>query len=171
MIQTDHGFLDDASNMATASTCDRARVGCVLVAYGQIVGLGYNGAPTGQPDCDLVGHLMIDGHCKRTIHAEARALLWAARFGKDVGLATAYITHAPCIDCANLLIYAGVRRVVYGREYGDGAGVEQLRRAGVMVELVERTETERVAAHESRTIIKNKYSGITCPAMGFQKRG
>lgn len=75
-------FMDLALNVATRSTCDRAFVGCVLVnSDNRIVSTGYNGAISGNPHCDEVGHTLRDGHCIATIHAEMNALLYCAKEG------------------------------------------------------------------------------------------
>src|SRR5690349_1035987 len=70
----DEYFLDIAFSVAERSTCDRAHVGAVLVRDRRILATGYNGSPAGLPHCDEVGHLLIDGHCVRTLHAEQNAI-------------------------------------------------------------------------------------------------
>lgn len=107
----DQYFLEMAQSVAERSTCDRARVGAVLVSPEHLViSTGYNGSPPGLPHCDEVGHLMIAGHCRRTVHAEANALLLA---GERARGGTLYVTHSPCLECQKLLIRAGVQRVVF----------------------------------------------------------
>ncbi|MFO7631520.1 MAG: dCMP deaminase family protein, partial [Caldilinea sp.] len=92
---------------------------------------GYNGAPAGLPHCDDVGHLLVDGHCVRTLHAEQNALIQAALHGVGTEGATAYVTHQPCLTCAKMLINAGVRRVVYAGNYPDDHSRQFLDAAGV----------------------------------------
>ncbi len=75
----DEYFLAISNIVAARATCDRLWAGCVIVLDGEIAATGYNGAPSGLPECDEVGHLMVLGddgreHCKRTIHAEQNAL-------------------------------------------------------------------------------------------------
>jgi dCMP deaminase len=117
------------------STCDRAHVGCVLVLDKRILTTGYNGSPAGQPHCDEVGHLLVDGHCVRTIHAETNAIIQAALHGVSTKGATCYVTHYPCINCAKALINAGITRLVYetaynidpiARDFFQAAGVEEV---------------------------------------------
>jgi dCMP deaminase len=108
-----------AFTVAQRSTCDRAHVGCVLVRDRRILTTGYNGAPAGLPHCDEIGHLLIDGHCVRTLHAEQNAIIQGALHGVSIVDATAYVTHQPCLTCAKMLINAGVRRVVYAGNYPD----------------------------------------------------
>ena len=77
----DQYFLDIAATVATRSTCDRCHVGCVLVRDKTILSTGYNGSICGLSHCDEVGHLMENNHCIRTVHAEANAIVQAARNG------------------------------------------------------------------------------------------
>lgn len=128
----DEYFLEVAQVVATRSTCDRAHVGCVIVKERRILTTGYNGAPAGLPHCDEVGHLMDNGHCIRTLHAEQNALIQAALHGISTQGATAYITHQPCFHCAKMLINAGIRRVVHGGIYTDKRSLALLDEAGVV---------------------------------------
>lgn len=72
-------FMMQALVIAQRSTCDRALVGSVLVKDDRMIATGYNGSVSGQPHCDDVGHLMVDGHCVRTIHSEMNALIQCAK--------------------------------------------------------------------------------------------
>ena len=74
-------FMDIAEKASSLASCDRLKVGAVLVRDKRIIATGYNGSIAGEPHCDNAGHLMIEGHCKRTIHAEVNALLECARLG------------------------------------------------------------------------------------------
>lgn len=117
----DEYFMANAEMIAERSTCDRAHVGAVLVKDNRIIATGYNGAPTGMSECDDVGHLMVGGHCKRTIHAELNALLQCAKFGTGVDGATLYVTHAPCLDCCHAAMQVGISRVVVARQHSFDA--------------------------------------------------
>ncbi len=110
-------FMRIAQVVGERSTCDRAHVGCVLVVDKRIITAGYNGSPTGQEHCDDVGHLLVDGHCVRTIHAETNAIIQAALHGVSTRGATCYVTHYPCINCTKALINAGITRLVYETAY------------------------------------------------------
>jgi dCMP deaminase len=99
------------------STCDRAFVGSVLVLDKRILTTGFNGSPAGQPHCDEIGHLIVDSHCVRTIHAETNAIIQAALHGVSTKGATCYVTHFPCINCTKALINAGITRLVYDKAY------------------------------------------------------
>lgn len=114
----DEYFMHLAVIASKRATCDRRRVGCVLVtSTHQVVCTGYNGSAPGAPHCDDVGHLMHDGHCVRTIHAESNAVAQAASSGKSTAGCTAYVTCHPCPTCLMLLAATGVGDVVYLEEY------------------------------------------------------
>jgi dCMP deaminase len=135
----DEYFLDIAFSVAERSTCDRAHVGAVLVRDKRILATGYNGSPAGLPHCDEVGHLMVDGHCVRTLHAEQNAIIQAALHGISSEGATAYVTHQPCLTCAKMLINAGIRRVVYSGNYPDVYSRQFLAEANVQLDFLPHT--------------------------------
>jgi dCMP deaminase len=113
----DEYFMLIAQTTATRSSCLRAKVGAVLVVEKQIVATGYNGAPAGTPNCLEVGCKVIGGHCLRTVHAEANALIHAAKRGISTRGAVIYCTHKPCLYCVKLLINAGIAEIVYRENY------------------------------------------------------
>ncbi len=122
-------------------TCDRAYVGSVIVKDKRIIATGYNGSPSGLAHCNDVGHLMINGHCVRTIHAEQNALLQAARYGVSVDGSTIYVTHFPCLYCTKSIINAGISRVAYKMSYRSGddessIAVIMLKEAGIVIDQV-----------------------------------
>lgn len=111
-------FMQLAEKVATRSTCDRAHVGAVIVNNDhRIVATGYNGSISGNPHCDDVGHVLRDGHCIATIHAEENALLYCAKEGIPVKGCTIYITHFPCLNCTKSIIQAGITKVYYKEDY------------------------------------------------------
>ncbi len=112
-------FMEIAKVVSSRATCDRKHVGAVLVRDRLILSTGYNGSIRGMPHCTEVGHMMEDGHCVATIHAEANAILQAARNGVAIGGAAIYTTASPCWPCFKLLANSGIRRVVYGELYRD----------------------------------------------------
>jgi dCMP deaminase len=123
-----------AFSVSERSTCDRAFVGCVLVRDKRILTTGFNGSPAGQPHCDEIGHLLVDGHCVRTIHAETNAIIQAALHGVSTKGCTCYMTHFPCINCTKALINAGVTRLVYSVAYRiDENAFEFLKRAEIEI--------------------------------------
>ena len=114
----DEYFMGMAVWASKRATCDRRHVGCVIVtSTHQVVCTGYNGSAPGASHCDDVGHLMHDGHCVRTIHAEANAIAQAAQSGKSTAGCTIYVTCHPCPICLMLLAASGVTRIVYLEEY------------------------------------------------------
>jgi dCMP deaminase len=110
-------FMHLAVVAATRSTCDRRHVGCVIVVNDRVVSTGYNGSLPGAPHCDDNGHMMVDGHCIRTVHAEANAVAHAARVGTQLNAGMAYVTVHPCPDCLKTLISAGMRTIVHLEPY------------------------------------------------------
>jgi dCMP deaminase len=135
-ISWDFYFSKIAVTVAERGTCDRAWVGAVLVNEdNQIISTGYNGSAKGLPHCSDVGHLMIDSHCIRTVHAESNAIIQAALNGKSTKGSTCYVTHFPCIHCTKMLINAGIKRIVYLNNYRvDENALLFLHEAGVQVD-------------------------------------
>jgi dCMP deaminase len=115
----DEYFMAIASEVATRATCDRKHVGAVIVRDKMILATGYNGSLRGLPHCDEDGHLMEEGHCVRTVHAEANAIVQAARNGVRLEDADIYVTASPCFGCFKLVANAGIRRIVFGEFYRD----------------------------------------------------
>ncbi|WP_438017318.1 dCMP deaminase family protein [Sorangium sp. So ce315] len=115
----DEYFMRIAEVVASRATCDRKHVGAVIVRDKSILATGYNGSIRGLPHCDEEGHLIEDGHCVRTIHAEANAIIQAARNGVRIDGATVYVTASPCWGCFKMIANAGLSRVVFGEFYRD----------------------------------------------------
>ena len=128
-------FMDIATVVAARSTCDRATVGAVIVRDKRILTTGFNGSPTGQPHCDEAGHLLVDGHCARTLHAELNAIIQAALHGITLRGGTCYVTHFPCLGCTKAIANVGLVRLVYKEDYRiDPHAVTVLEQAGITVE-------------------------------------
>ncbi len=127
----DQYFMEVARVVASRSTCDRADVGCVIVRERRILTTGYNGAPAGLPHCDDVGHLMENGHCIRTLHAEQNALIQAALHGVSTKGASLYVTHQPCFNCAKMIVNAGIVLVVHGSGYSSPQSLDLFDQAGI----------------------------------------
>jgi len=123
-----------AQEVASRATCDRKHVGAVIVRDKSILATGYNGSIRGMPHCSDVGHMMEDGHCVATIHAEANAIIQAARNGVMIEGATNYVTASPCWSCFKQLANAGVTRICYGEFYRDERIFEIAKR--INIELV-----------------------------------
>ena len=131
-----------AVQAATRSTCPRKAVGAVIVRDRAVLATGYNGSIRGLPHCTDVGCLMVNGHCVRTVHAEANAILQAAKHGVRLEGAEIYVTASPCWDCFKLVANAGINRVLYGEFYRDERIIEFAREAGIdLVDLSSQEES------------------------------
>lgn len=102
---------------AKRGTCLRAQVGCVIEMNGRVLSNGYNGSIPGEPHCidEGIGCLMQEGHCIRTVHAEANAIAWAARYGIPVAGARLYTygwKGGICPTCKKLALSAGITEIV-----------------------------------------------------------
>ena len=130
----DERYLRMARIWAENSYCQRRQVGALVVKDNMIISDGYNGTPSGFENvCEDE-----DGVTKTyVLHAEANAITKLARSSNNADGATIYITASPCIECAKLIIQAGIRRVVYGEKYRLTDGIELLQRAGIEVVYLE----------------------------------
>jgi dCMP deaminase len=115
----DEYFMNIGREVATRSTCERKHVGAVIVRDKTILSTGYNGSVRGLPHCDDEGHMMEDGHCVRTIHAEANAVIQAAKNGTRIEGASIYVTASPCWSCFKIIANADLSRIVFGEFYRD----------------------------------------------------
>ncbi len=148
----DSYFMKIAFAVSERSTCDRAFVGCVLVLDKRILTTGFNGSPAGQPHCDEVGHLLVEGHCVRTIHAETNAIIQAALHGVSTRGCTCYVTHFPCINCTKALINAGIHRLVYAVAYRvDENALEFLKCANIEIVHLEYDPSNNFMPHNSQS--------------------
>lgn len=121
----DHYFMSISCRVASRSTCDRKHVGSVIVKNKTILSTGYNGSIRGVESCRERGHMMEDDHCVRTVHAEANAIVQAAKNGVLIDGGELYTTASPCWWCFKLIANAGIVRIIFGELYRD-------RRIGVM---------------------------------------
>lgn len=123
-------YMRMAKIWAENSYCVRRQVGALIVKDKMIISDGYNGTPVGFENiCENE-----DGFTKPyVLHAEANAITKIARSNNNSNGATLYVTTSPCIECAKLIIQAGIVRVVYGEEYHLTDGIDLLRRAGIEV--------------------------------------
>jgi len=93
------------------------------------------GGTSGLPNCDEIGHMMEEGHCVRTVHAEHNAILQSAKLsGASTDGATLYLKYIPCIHCSKYIVAAGVKRVVYVEDYRASIAVSYLKEAGIDVD-------------------------------------
>jgi dCMP deaminase len=148
-VSWDRYFMNIAHEAKRRSTCARKNVGAVLVRDRMILSTGYNGSIRGLPHCDEIGHMMEAGHCVATIHAEANAILQAARNGIRIDGATLYTTASPCWSCFKLSANAGIAAIVYDEFYRDERIFRIARRLRLPIRSLE--EVEKAAKARPRT--------------------
>jgi len=124
-------FMAIADQVASRSTCDRKHVGAVIVRDKTILSTGYNGSLRGSPHCDEAGHDLENGHCVRTVHAEANAVAQAAKNGVAIDGSEIYVTASPCLTCFKLVANSGIRTVFYREFYRDDRITAYAREAGI----------------------------------------
>ena len=135
-------FID--AHMATAevysklSSAKRLQVGCVVVKDNTIIGIGYNGMPSGwSNDCEHMVQLSDDTIGLKTkpevLHAETNALAKIARSTNSSEGASIFVTHAPCLDCAKLIYQSGIKSVFYRNSYRDENGINFLKECNLEV--------------------------------------
>ena len=129
----DQRYLRMATIWSENSYCVRRKVGALVVKDKMIISDGYNGTPSGfenvcEDDTNVTKPYVL--------HAEANAITKLARSNNNSSGSTLYVTASPCLECAKLIIQAGIRRVVYGEEYRLADGIELLRRAKIEVKYI-----------------------------------
>ena len=129
----DKAYLKIAKEWAQLSYCQRKKVGAIIVKDRMIISDGYNGTPSGFENCCEDENNLTKWY---VLHAEANAILKVARSTQTCDGATLYITLSPCKECSKLIHQSGITRVVYHQDYKDTSGVDFLKRAGVIVDLI-----------------------------------
>lgn len=127
----DQYFMNIASVVASRATCDRKHVGALIVKDKNILSTGYNGSISGMSHCDDDGHLMENNHCIRTIHAEANAIIQAARNGVSIKDSVIYVTASPCYNCFSLIANVGIKKIFYGEFYRDERIINMSKELGI----------------------------------------
>ncbi len=128
--ELDLRYLRMAHIWSENSYCKRRQVGALIVKDKMIISDGYNGTPSGFENvCEDENNQTYP----YVLHAEANAITKIARSGNNSENATLYVTDAPCIECSKLIIQAGIKRVIYSRNYRLEDGINLLRKAGVEV--------------------------------------
>ena len=131
----DKRYMRMARIWAENSYCKRRQVGALLVKNQMIISDGYNGTPSGfENNCEDENNVSKP----YVLHAEANAITKIARSHNSSDNATLYVTASPCIECAKLIIQAGIKRVVYGEQYRIMDGVELLIRANIEIIYLEK---------------------------------
>ena len=133
-LMLDRRYIKMALIWAENSYCKRRKVGALIVKEKMIISDGYNGTPAGFENiCEDE-----DNHTfPYVLHAEANAITKVARSNNSSEGATLYVTPSPCIECAKLIIQAGIRRVVFSEHYRLHDGIDLLEQAGIQVDFVE----------------------------------
>ncbi len=127
----DKRYLRMAKIWAENSYCQRRQVGALIVKNNAIISDGYNGTPSGFPNiCEDNNNVTFP----YVLHAEANAISKLARSHNNSDGATLYVTASPCLECAKLIIQAGIKRVVYSEQYRISDGLELLQKANIAVE-------------------------------------
>ena len=136
--QSDKYYIKVAQLCANNSYALKLKVGAVIVKDDQIISDGFNSTPCGFENRfetkNINGELQTLPY---VLHAESNAILKCAKYGKSTNGSTLYITHSPCIECAKLIIQAGIVRVVYLDVYKTIDGIVILRKSGINVEKIE----------------------------------
>ncbi|TET17464.1 MAG: cytidine deaminase [Dehalococcoidia bacterium] len=143
---TDKYFLKIASVVAERSTCRRHHIGAVAVRDKHILATGYNGAPSGFPDCLELGCLRDELHIPsgerqeicRGIHAEQNVIIQATLHGVSLEGSAIYATHTPCVLCAKMLVNAKIKRFVSFGKYNDNSFIDLFKEAGIEVDIRKR---------------------------------
>ena len=133
--------MQAAEVYAKLSSAKRLQVGCVVVKNDTIIGIGYNGMPSGWDNNCEEEYLYEDGGSQlrtrsEVLHAESNSLAKIARSTNSSENATMFVTHAPCLDCAKLIHQAGINSVYYRNSYRDDKGIDFLKKCGVQIENV-----------------------------------
>jgi len=145
----DEYFMGIAELTAKRSTCLRRNIGAVIVRDRHIIATGYNGAPRSIDHCAQRGGCLREElgiasgerhELCRALHAEQNAIIQAAAFGHSIEEATIYITHAPCIICAKMIINAGIKKIIVKSDYPDEFATEILGEAGLKIVTMESLE-------------------------------
>ena len=142
-LQFDKSYLRMAGIWAQNSYCVRRQVGALIVKDRSIISDGYNGTPAGFENiCEDENNVTKP----YVLHAEANAITKIARSNNSSEGATLYVTASPCIECAKLIIQAGIKRVVYSEKYRLEDGLDLLRKANIEVEYI--NPKESIKDHE-----------------------
>jgi dCMP deaminase len=127
-------FMRIAYAWGEESYCKRKKVGAVIVKDNREISSGYNGTISGaKNECEENSSSGLV--TKNTVvHAEANAITFAAKNGISTDNCSLYVTLSPCINCANLIIQSGIKKVFYSEDYRDSSGIDYLRENGIVVE-------------------------------------
>jgi dCMP deaminase len=117
-------FLVSTVAHSVLGTCDRLRCACSIVNNKRLRGLGFNGSVNGLPHCDDVGHVLEDGHCVATLHAEENAIFNTDR--EHLRGAQVLVTATPCVNCIKKLLQHNVARIDFFGTYSNSLGTSKI---------------------------------------------
>ncbi|MDD3302239.1 MAG: dCMP deaminase family protein [Candidatus Gracilibacteria bacterium] len=112
-ITKEEWYMQIAETIALRSTCNRKKVGCIIVKDGLIISTGFNGVARGEAECPENGCSVSDSSGCHTIHAEINAIINTARLGVSIYGAEIFVTLKPCSDCSRALINSGISKLYY----------------------------------------------------------
>ena len=115
-------FKQIVTYTSTRSSCNRLKVGCLLVKENRIISQGYNGFLPGLPHESIIR----DNHEQATVHAEQNSISDCAKRGVSCLGCIAYITHYPCINCFKILAASGIKEIRYINDYRNDDVVKKL---------------------------------------------
>ncbi len=122
----DEECIKECYKLAEKSYCLKKKVGCLIVADGEIVGTGYNCIPGRNCDCaKRECYQRSKDQCLMVIHAEHNAIIDAVKKNVDFSRASLYVNLSPCIACARLLYSVGIRKVFFAEKYSDYKGLDE----------------------------------------------
>lgn len=123
-------YMDTAERFSQLSTCDKLKVGAIVVKDDRIISIGYNGMPSGWDNCcEHDTGITKD----EVIHAEANAIAKLAKSNESGKGASMYCTHSPCIHCAKQIYTAGIEHLYYKEEYRNNDGIVFLEKCGTAI--------------------------------------
>jgi dCMP deaminase len=112
-LNWDEYFISTALLISSRSSCERLKVGCVIVKDKRVISSGYNGHLPGEEHISII----VDNHEQTTVHAECNAIADCANRGVSCKDATIYVTHHPCINCFKVIVAAGIKHIKYLNDY------------------------------------------------------
>jgi dCMP deaminase len=161
MNKFDNVHMRVAEVYSEVSSARRLQVGCVIVKNNTIIGIGYNGMPSGwDNNCEDVEYILKEEcrqsdrfmmhngytesahgwsklHSKKEVtHAETNAIAKISRSTNSSDSASLFVTHAPCLECAKIIYQAGIKEVYYRHNYRSVSGIEFLKKCNIVVQQV-----------------------------------
>lgn len=135
-------YMQTANTFAELSYARRLKVGCIIVKEDRIISIGYNGMPAGWNNNCEDEFLHEDGSTTtktkpEVLHAESNAIAKLARSIESGYGASLFVTHSPCLECAKLIFQAGIQEVYFQESYRDIAGLEFLKKSGILIECID----------------------------------